>query len=186
MNIATNNFAKRQTPESQFSHFEVTSVVRNNDKWKFLEYVIARDWFKKEDVEGRPGVVKMVFNKVEDITFYSGVQEITKDTVLEASLFQRSENELPYINVLACGKKSVAKIAEVILYSHEALGSDASTDADYEIVSINARITEEPEPPTPISMARNFLNLPGGSTATYTAEEFAKSIIYWSTRCMTK
>ena len=153
------------------------------EKWKFLELVIDQNWDKKEDV--RPGVVKIVLTH-DRITFYSGVQEITKDTVLEASLFQRSENELPYINVLACGKKSIAKIAEVILYSHEALGSDASTDADYEIVSINARITEEPEPPTPISMARNFLNLPGGSTATYTAEEFAKSIIYWSTRCMTK
>ena len=36
----------------------------------------------------------------------------------------------------------------------------------------------------PVAMARNMLGLPGGSEATYTAEEFATAIVYWSTRAM--
>ena len=37
---------------------------------------------------------------------------------------------------------------------------------------------------TPMAMARNFLALPGGTKAEYTAAQFAEAIIYWSTRAM--
>ena len=58
------------------------------------------------------------------------------------------------------------------------------TDCEWELVSINARPTPEPEPLTPDTMARNFLELPGGTKADYTAEEFARAILYWSCRAM--
>jgi hypothetical protein len=35
-----------------------------------------------------------------------------------------------------------------------------------------------------MAMARNFLVLPGGTKAEYTAAQFAEAIIYWSTRAM--
>ena len=56
--------------------------------------------------------------------------------------------------------------------------------AKWEIVSLNARPTAEVEPMTPMAMARNFLAMAGGTKADYTAEEFAKAIVYWSARAM--
>ena len=62
--------------------------------------------------------------------------------------------------------------------------------AEWQIVSVNCRTTEAPEPPTPQAMMRNFfakLGRPegaGGSPMDYTAKQFAESIAYWSCRAM--
>jgi hypothetical protein len=63
---------------------------------------------------------------------------------------------------------------------------------EWQVVSINARDTAEPEPPTPMAMARNMaaaLGLPegvGGSARTYTAEQFVEATLYWSRRTMSE
>jgi hypothetical protein len=62
--------------------------------------------------------------------------------------------------------------------------NEAETDSDWEIISINARATVDDEPLTPMAMARNFLEFTGGTKAEYSAEEFAKSIVYWSNKAM--
>jgi hypothetical protein len=117
--------------------------------------------------------------------FFSGVVELEPETPLRAIFSARRKGEDPYVQVEALGgQKLPAKVAEVVLYRHDVLGSDASTDAGWEIVSMNARATEEPEPLTPVAMARNFLELPGGTKAEYSAEQFAQAIVYWSRRAM--
>jgi hypothetical protein len=84
------------------------------------------------------------------------------------------------------GDKLPAAAVELVLYRRDVLleeGPDAvSTEAEWELVSINARPTEGPEPMTPMAMARNMAELKGGTAATYTAEQFVESILYWSRR----
>jgi hypothetical protein len=60
--------------------------------------------------------------------------------------------------------------------------------ADWDIVSINARCFDEPAPIPPQTMARNQLanteDGVGGTKADYSADEFAKSIVFWNTHTL--
>jgi hypothetical protein len=74
--------------------------------------------------------------------------------------------------------------AEIVLYSREALTEnvgESSGDFDWEVVAILAK-TNENEPMTPLTMARNFLEKPGGTKSVYTAQEFAEAVYFWSQR----
>lgn len=170
--FGVNALTLRQTAESKYSHFSGSTN-------ELLELVSHGFNFAKEVRDGVASV------PVPPEKFFSGVVEVTPDTPLRTVFSVRRKGEDPYVQVEALGgKKLPAKVVEIICYRHDVLGSDASTDAEWEVVSINARPTDEPEPPTPVAMARNFLELPGGTKATYSAEEFARSIIYWSRRAM--
>jgi len=171
--IEINNFVRRQTKESKYSYFD----------GNFAELVeMADDFFEEALPSGRPGVM-LIPVPVEK--FYCGVVNVTPKTRLKASFSARRDGEACFIQTEAIrAKKLPAMHVDLVIYSHETLGIDSSTDADWEIVSINARPTIEEEPPTPMAMARNFLELVGGTKAEYSAEDFAKSILYWSTRAM--
>jgi hypothetical protein len=173
--IAVNDFVKRQIPKSKFSHFE--------GSWEELISLVKEN-FSKAKQGYRSGVLLV---PVPADRFMSGVVQVTPETQLHAVYSARKEGEDPYVQILSKGgKKSPAKYVEIVLYSHDALAetNEFSTDADYEIISINARPTDEDEPMPPITMARNYLSLPGGTKADYTAKQFAESMIYWSTRAM--
>ena len=173
MKIAVNEFCRRQTHGSKFSHFAGT--------FEELASLVER-YFNSATQGYRDGVLLV---PVPTEGFFSGVVEVTTETPLRATFVARRKGEDPYLQVEAVGgEKAKAGAVEIVLYRHDVLGEDASTDAEFEIISINARPTEGPEPMTPVAMARNFLELPGGTKAEYSAEEFAKAIIYWSTRAM--
>lgn len=173
--VAINKFVERQTADSRFSHFagiwdELVELVKAN--------------FEKAKPGYRDGVMTV---PVPADRFFSGVVELVEDTPLKAEFSARRKGEEPYINVVAVGGEKIpAKAVEIVVYRHDVLEADgdASTDAEWEVISINARPTDEPEPMTPVAMARNFLELVGGTKAEYTAEQFAQSIIYWSKRAM--
>lgn len=77
-----------------------------------------------------------------------------------------------------------ANFAKVVLYSAEALlenGGERTTNADWEIVCIIASPVEN-EPMHPLTMARNQLEMPGGTKSEYSAQEYAEAIYYWSKR----
>jgi len=77
-----------------------------------------------------------------------------------------------------------ASLVNVVCYSAAALlenGGERSTDCEWEIVTILAT-PGEPEPMHPLTMARNFLGLAGGTKSVYTAEEFARSIEFHSNK----
>lgn len=168
-----NQLALRQTPESKYSHFDGSL-----DELRVLVEINL----PKARPGHRDGVILV---PVPPEGFFSGVVEVTPDTPLKAEFSARRKGEDPYISVVAVGgEKLPAVVVEAVCYQHDVLGGDASTEAEWEIVSLNARPTQEPEPPTPVAMARNLLELPGGTKATYTAEEFARSIMYWSKRAM--
>ena len=173
MAIGINNFVRRQTQSSKFSHFagtfdELSTLVEEN-------FSLAQ-----------PGYMDgAMLVPLPSEGFFSGVVEVTAEMPLVATFSARRKGEEPYLQIEAIsGQKLPAKFVEAVVYRHDTLGEDATTAAEWEIVSLNGRPTEEPEPLTPVAMARNFLQLPGGTEAVYTAEEFASSIMYWSKRAM--
>ena len=71
---------------------------------------------------------------------------------------------------------------EFILYRHDVLAenNEQTTDAEWELISIHA-IPEGVEklPMGPVTMMRNQLELPGGTKAHYSSEQWAESINFW-------
>jgi hypothetical protein len=188
LTVGINPFVRRQTPESPFSHYEgsLEAVAR--------QAAAVLNWGSPPDAKPgyRVGVLRIV---VPPEGYWSAVVNLAEQTDvaigrLDARLTRRQPEELPYVDVtLRGGFKSPAKAVELIVYRRDVLleeGPDkAPTGCDWELVSINARATIEPEPMHPIAMARNFLGHTGGTKAEYTAEDFARSIAYWQARVMT-
>jgi hypothetical protein len=175
MQIGINDLVRRQTARSQFSYYAGTHEA-------LVELVKANF---DHAVPGYRDGVKIV--PVPPAGFYSGVVHVMEDDDLVARLTWRNRNagEAPYVEVLMRrGVHEKAARVDIIVYRHDVLGEDASTTDEWEIVSINARVTEEPEPLTPVTMARNYLQRPGGTAAQYTAEDFARAIEYWQDKVM--
>lgn len=174
--IGVSNFVRRQTPQSSYSHFEGT--------WSEL-VTLVEEHFDEGKQGYKPGVWLV---PVPAERFRSNIVALTPNTPLTAHYAPRREGEAPFINVRAqggttpAGEKMPAKHAFVVLYSHAVLceGGEASTDANWEIVSINARTEDAESPMDPMTMARNFLFLPGGTRGEFTAQQFAESIVYWN------
>jgi hypothetical protein len=180
--IACSNFVKRQTKESGFSHFSGT--------WDDLAILVKSATKNPQNIIPgyRPGVilVKLPGAGVHDIIgsfcFYSGVVKLNPSTKIEAVFEPRMPGESPYIRLGARANKQPAKRVEIVCYRAEVLDedNDRSTNADWEIISIKAMIYDDEEPMEPYTMARNFFHMNGGTKADFTAEQFAKSIIYWN------
>jgi hypothetical protein len=170
--IGLNNFVLRQTAASKFSHFDgAWPEVINR----------VRDSWENRTPGYKDGVVLVLVNPSR---FYTGIVELTPSTKITAVYAARREGEAPFVQIEAHGPKTPAAVAEIVLYRRDVLGKDASSECEWEIVSINARCTIEPEPQTPMAMTRNFLGLEGGTKASYTPEQFAQAIHYWSSRAM--
>jgi hypothetical protein len=178
--VACGDFVKRQTKESGYSHFEGT--------WDSLENEVACILDVRPDLVKagyRDGVV--LVEMLNPHWFYSAIVKLTEETEIVCSYAPRRLGEAPFIRLSAKAKKQKAKYASVVLYRHDVLAenNEHETDAEWEIVAIKARVTEEEEPMDPYTMARNFLHLKGGTKGDFTAEQFAKSIVYWNNHCMT-
>ena len=174
--IKCNSFVLRQTAHSTFSHFSGT--------WEELETLV--EYYFKDAKEGyKPGVLVVPIDlrshiQIQD--FYSSTIELENGERLHSKCEARRAGEEPFISNYTYGEKQRTDFAEVILYSHEVLGEEASTDAQWEIISINARVSAEHEPMHPVTMMRNHLGLTGGTKAEYTADEFANAIRYWQNK----
>lgn len=179
--VACGDFVKRQTPESGYSHF--------NGSWNELEELTALIMIQSPGaiVPGyRDGVVLVEF-QTSAYMFSSAIVKLNTESNIKANYAPRRLGEDPFIRVSAKAEKQVAKYASVVLYRHDVLAenNERETDAEWEVVAIKARVTEEEEPMDPYTMARNFLHLKGGTKGDFTAEQFAKSIVYWNNHCMT-
>ncbi len=175
--VACGEFVKRQTPDSGYSHYEGT--------WEHLEFLteLYMDISFHVRQGYRDGVILV---DLPEHNFYSAIVELNEAVKLRANFAARRDGEAPFIRVSAKAKKQPARRATVVLYRHDVLAenNERETDAEWEIVAIKARVTEEEEPMDPYTMARNFLHLTGGTKGDFTAEQFAKSIIFWNSHCM--
>jgi hypothetical protein len=175
-------FVRRQTPESGYSHYigsfeELAAIVQMEmEMAQYDPNVIIRPGY-------RDGVVLMDLSPER---FRSAIVDLNENTKLTASFAPRRGIEAPFIRLSAKAQKQVAKHACVVLYHKDVLAenNERETDADWEIVCIKARTSEEEEPMDPYTMARNFLHLEGGTKGDFSAEDFAKSIVYWNNHAM--
>lgn len=184
--VACGEFVKRQTKESGYSHFEGSWDELADIAAAYLNTGLCNPGYKD-------GVVLVSMPKLDGFgnpvlsRFRSAIVDLEENSKLTANYAPRRLGEDPFIRVSAKGKKQVAKHASLVLYRHDVLdeNDERETSAEWEIVAIKARVTEEEEPMDPYTMARNFLHLKGGTKGDFTAEQFAKSIVYWNNHCMT-
>ena len=177
--IKCSAFVKRQTPDSGFSHFTGT--------WEELEYAVCDAINRKKGNSIEPGYRDgVIIVHIPPWQFRSAIIRLNKDSDLVAAYAARQEGEDTYVRMSVKSDKQMANYASVVLYRSDVLAENnsRSTDADWEIICIRARAEEEEDPIHPVSMARNFLQLKGGTAGDFTAEQFAKSIIYWSNHAM--
>jgi len=182
--IAVNEFVKRQTPESKYSHF--------GGSWDQLVQLVKQN-FNKAMPGYRDGVLQV---PVPPEGFYTSIAELTPGAEIAAKYEARREGEDPYMQLtMPGGQKIPAKSVNIILYRHDVLaeGNENSTDADWEIISINASSWEgaegESEPLMPEALMRNYFGEPGGTEMKgVSPEQFVemlrKSRDYWRNKIM--
>jgi Protein of unknown function (DUF3228) len=181
--VACGNFVKRQTEDSGHSHFD--------GDWeeleKYCDLILDTPLLASQLIRPgyRDGVVLLDLDRMA-FRFRSAIIDLTGDTKLRANYAPRRPEEAPFIRLSAKAEKQVAKHVSIVLYRHDVLAenNERETDAEWEIVCIKARTSEEEEPMDPYTMARNFLHLKGGTKGDFSAEDFAKSIIYWNNHVM--
>lgn len=111
---------------------------------------------------------------------------------VQAGIATRQEGEDPYVELFVSEKVAreydalmlrPARTTDIVCYSAEALlenGGRRSTPCDWEIVTILCSAGDRQAPMSPLTMARNFLEKPGGTRSVYTAREFAESVWHHS------
>jgi hypothetical protein len=178
--VSCGDFVKRQTKESGYSHFE--------GSWEELEGMIEDRLTLSKERSCHPGYRDgVVLVDMAPYFFRSAIVDLDSDSKLTANFAPRREGEAAFIRVSAKAKKQRAKHASVVLYRYDVLeeNNERQTTAEWEVVCIKARASVEEEPMDPYTMARNFLHLEGGTQGDFSAEDFAKSIVYWNSHCMT-
>ena len=175
--VAVNEFVRRQTKESGKSF---SSQLSFKDIALHAELQMSAGYFK----EGYRQGVRIVA-AAADITkqFTCPFVKIDAATELSAKYVQRRPNEKYYIQVRAkTGTLLPAGKVELILYHHDVLAEndEQSTTAEWELISFHALQEGINQMPMgPVTMMRNQLELPGGTKANYSADEWAYSVKFW-------
>jgi len=177
--IGVNEFVRRQTAESEFTSFEGSfeTIAR-----------LAVEFFDEAKPGYKDGVCLV---PVPAEGFVTGVVELAEGDALVGSYRARREGEEPRKTSHAVGgEKSPAVAVDVVLYRKDVLaeGEEGTTDCDWEIVSINGRITEEDQPIHPDTLIANHFELDGGTATGMGSVEFVealrKSVMYWKNKAM--
>lgn len=104
---------------------------------------------------------------------------VTDGEEVATSYEARRPGEQPVtVKTVNRASRPTANTIDLVFYSHKALEADASSDADYELVSINTMPTKleqgKEEPMTPETLWRNYLSkipgCPSGIGGTYRPE----------------
>jgi hypothetical protein len=170
------DFVRRQTKDSEYSYFDgsweiVLSVIERVENSAFCKYIPGP----------RDGIRLL---RIPPEGFYSSIVPMSPEIEFVSEWKARREGEQPILKRVAYGKKVPAKSVEVVLYHSTVLREDplyTGPDGDYwEVVSINASSFAYPIPMAPMTMARNQLELPGGTKVDYTGRQFAEAIVFWN------
>jgi len=191
MKIAVSDFVKRQTAESKFTHF--------NGEWDELRNMVESE-FENHRPAYRDGVILIKLSCPE--RFETSVVNIADgiesghikrfETIFEP----RREGEAPFSQTVAIGSKMEAKRIDVVLYRHDVLeeGNEASSDAEWEIISLNGSPVPAELPMNNTTRARNILVAEGGTDVKLEEKskkeliefirDMALSSVFWSTHTM--
>jgi hypothetical protein len=179
MTVAINPFVRRQTKESIFSYTTLPDAELINR---------VRDNLKRGKVGYRNGVFLV---PVPPDGFFSAVITLESGDYLGGAFEPRRDGELAQKQFYALAPKQEAVKVDVVIYRHDVLAenNERSSDAFFEIVSINAYPTEEESPITPEALMANFFRDPGASDTQMSDSEFVgalrKSRDYWRDKTMT-
>jgi len=175
--VGINNFVRRQTAKSEFSW----SLQTWESLAESVEFAIAKGKFKPGYRDG------VLLVEATPGTLRTSIVPITADNAeaIDTEFKARRDGEAPFAQQTLhldfhVAVDYVARSGEIVVYRSDVLGDDASTDCEWEIVSINASPTETPTPMHPTAMARNLLEREGGTAGEFTPEQFAESIEFWS------
>ena len=175
--VAVNDFVLRQIEGSGKSFTNTLSFEEIADH---ADKQMASGFYK----EGyRSGVRIIDVDPSLTHEFICPFVRINSTTKLLAKYVQRRDGENFYIQVRAeSGELLRAGKVELILYHHDVLleNEEQSTDFEWELISFHA-LPEGVDymPMGPVTMMRNQLELPGGTKAKYSSEDWAKSIEFW-------
>lgn len=196
--VAINSFVRRQTPESPYSDWDLT------DEQLLRAVEINLDQAKPGYRDG------VLIVSVPPYGFRTGLVTLEEGDELVGRYEARREGEEPRKSVYArrtrdalvssddeCDiyvteeREKVRAIAvDVILYRHDVLAEDgdAETDAEWEIISINARPTMQEAPIAPMVLMHNHFGSDGGTDTNMTPEEFEsalrESFQYWKNKAL--
>ncbi len=176
MNIAWTRFAaERHKPGSGHTWFDGAPGM-------VIQSVYA-NWEKREPGFGRASLDEVVVVPLGDTPSFHGTTATLRDGMtLRAEVTRRRPHEDPYVRVTADAPPDPVNFVSVVLYSKALLvPEEPDFAADWGIVSIMATSIAD-EPMHPLTMARNMLEKAGGTKASYTAEQLAHAIYYWSQR----
>jgi hypothetical protein len=180
--VAFNSFVRRQTAESPFSDWDLT------DEQLLRAVEINLD-------NGIPGYRDgVLIVPVPPYGFRTGLVTLREGDELVGRFEARRPGEEPRKSVYAsrvsmtllssseeCDiyvdeyrEKMPARAVEIILYRHDVLAEngDAETDAEWEIISVNARTTLGEAPIAPMVLMYNHFGSDGGTSTNMTPEEF--------------
>jgi len=177
--VKVNKFVKRQNSKSGKTYSINLSF---NEMALYAEKIINEhpDQIKKGY---RDGVVIIKCDKNFSKHFISPMVKIDESTKLEAIVTKRRKNENHYIQIKAIDVTPLkTERVELILYHHDVLAenNEQSTSASWELIAFQAIPSGLSSIPMgPITMMRNQLELPGGTAAHYSSQEWAESIRFW-------
>jgi hypothetical protein len=184
-NIAVSEFVKRQTADSEFSHFSGT--------WDELRSRTQRNFDAGHTIPGyRDGVV--LVNVEPGVPehpgcFYTNIIELQEGDKLAGEYKARQPGEEPRKSTWVIGgKKMPAVSVQVVLYRHDVLAenNEQSCDAEWEIISINANPYEGEVPMSPGTMIANHFHFNGGTETGWDNDRFIaelkKSVMFWKNK----
>lgn len=187
MSIAVSEFVKRQTPESEFSHFTGT--------WDELLTLVSQSFANGMTTPGyRDGVVLVNLQPTcwrdgdTPLNFFTNIVQLKEGDKLVGEYKSRQPGEEPRKSMrVVNGKKITAKSVFVVLYRADVLaeGNERSSDAEWEIISLNASpFHTDVEVPMPVgTLISNYFQLSGGTDTKMTPEQFRvalqKSVMFW-------
>lgn len=151
--------------------------------WEELEELVMRHFDDHEWGTGSKNGDVLLVNVPAD-GFFTSIVEITDENrhLVKEIEHVRAEGEAPYkTRVIDEGyAKQPAKYAQIVIYRADvlALDNDRSTDAEWEIVSVNAQ-NDKVVPMDIPTMLRNSRNEEGGTYREYSDEEWEASRVYW-------
>lgn len=159
---------------------------------------VRKNWDKRKPGAGETTTDRKVLVPVPPQGFFCPLHvPLIEGMPIQSQVVTRQEGEDPYIETFVIPRHVghysrelvegiPAASVDIVVYSAEALlenDGERTTNDEWEIVTIIAKeggLTEQPM--TPLAMARNMLEKPGGTKGEYTAQEFAEAIWYWSQR----
>jgi hypothetical protein len=182
MKIIANEFVKRQTNDSRFSHFKGT--------WNEIIDMVYQCWANRQP-SYRDGVTTV---DVPVKGFYSGVVILESGDELSGGFESRQAGENPRKFIIVKGRKKLpAESVDIILYSSKVLAENGDNelepeDGNWEIISINASPIKNKMPIDPIVLMHNHFNSDGGTTTQMSDSEFVEilrnSFMCWKDKAM--